>query len=72
MEIIARLQKTVLSVFHELNLACRYCDYLYVLKDGKIIDRGTPETVVTEEMLAAVFGVNAHIITSESYSNILY
>ena len=66
MEIIARLQKTVLSVFHELNLACRYCDYLYVLKEGKIIDRGTPETVVTAEMLADVFGVKAHIITSEA------
>ena len=66
MEIIAKLQKTVLSVFHELNLACKYCDYLYVLKDGHIIDYGTPDTVVTSEMLANVFGVNAHIITSEA------
>ena len=66
MEIIAKLQKTVLSVFHELNLACRYCDYLYVLKDGKIIDRGPPETVVTSEMLSNVFTVNADVITSKN------
>ena len=66
MEIIAQLQKTVLSVFHELNLACRYCNYLYVLKDGRIINYGTPETVVTSEMLADVFDVNAHIIKSEA------
>ena len=66
MEIIAKLQKTVLSVFHELNLACRYCDYLYVLKDGKIIDSGPPETVVTSEMLSNVFTVNADVITSKS------
>lgn len=28
MEVIAGLKKTVLAVFHELNLACTYCDYL--------------------------------------------
>ncbi len=65
MEIISKLQKTVLSVFHELNLACRYCDYLYVLKDGKIINGGLPENVVTPEMLSDVFAVNADVITSK-------
>lgn len=58
--------KTVLSVFHELNLACRYCDYLYVLKDGYITNCGTPEVVVTTEMLADVFAVNAQIITTDA------
>ena len=43
MDIISGLNKTVLSVFHELNLACRYCDYLYVLKDGRIAACGPPE-----------------------------
>ena len=66
MEIIAKLQKTVLSVFHELNLACRYCDYLYVLKDGYIINSGIPEEVVTPKMLSDVFAVNADVITSKS------
>jgi iron complex transport system ATP-binding protein len=64
--IIAKLQKTVLSVFHELNLACRYCDYLYVLKDGYIINSGIPEDVVTPEMLSDVFAINADVITSKS------
>lgn len=63
MEIIAKLKKTVLSVFHELNLACRYCDYLYVLKDGRIVASGRPETIITAEMLASVFGVSAEIMT---------
>ena len=44
----------------------RYCDYLYVLKDGRIINCGPPETVVTSAMLADVFDVKAHIITSEA------
>lgn len=66
MEMISKLEKTVLSVFHELNLACRFCDYLYILKDGRILSHGRPEVVVTSEMLSDVFGVRAEIITVDS------
>lgn len=66
MEMIAKLQKTVLSVFHELNLACRYCDDLYVLKNGRVVSSGAPEAVITSEMLASVFEVHAEIITSKA------
>lgn len=66
MEVIAGLGKTVLSVFHELNLACNFCDYLYVLKDGKIVRQGKPEQICTSEMLAEVFQVNAQIIHLEN------
>lgn len=66
MEIISGLGKTVLSVFHELNLACRFCDYLYVLKNGQIVSSGAPEEIVTSEMLAEVFRVDAKVITADS------
>ena len=64
MEIISGLGKTVLSVFHELNLACRFCDYLYILKEGQILTHGRPEAIVTPELLSEVFGVRAEIITT--------
>lgn len=63
MEIISKLRKTVLSVFHELNLACRFCDYIYVLKDGQTVSHGRPKHIVTPEMLSDIFGVKAEIIT---------
>lgn len=66
MEMISKLKKTVLSVFHDLNLACRFCDYIYVLKDGRIVSHGRPELVVTPEMLSDIFGVKADIITVDS------
>lgn len=64
MEIISGLGKTVLSVFHELNLACRFCDYLYILKEGRILTHGRPEAIVTPELLSEVFGVRTEIITT--------
>ena len=65
METIAALNKTVLSVFHELNLACKFCDYLYVLKDGQIFKHGKPKDICTVEMLRDVFRIEAEIIDRE-------
>ena len=65
MEVIAGLKKTVLSVFHELNLACAFCDYLFVLKDGRIAAQGTPKEICTPQMLEEVFRVRADVLALE-------
>ena len=65
MELIKGLGKTVLAVFHELNLACAFCDYIYVLKDGYITDSGRPADVCTREMLKKVFNVKADVSVDE-------
>ena len=56
---IAREQGiTVLIVIHDLNLALRYCDRFYFLKDGSGYSYGGVETV-TEETIQAVYGIRA-------------
>lgn len=73
MEIIRGLNKTVLSVFHELNLACAFCDYLYVLNNHQIVTQGCPQEVCTKELLADVFRIDADILHDESGTpHILY
>lgn len=66
MEIISKLGKTVLSVFHDLNLACSFCDYIYIIKDGQVFSHGRPKIVITPEIISNVFGVKSKIITTES------
>jgi iron complex transport system ATP-binding protein len=53
---------TIITVLHELNLAIRYSDRLAMLKDGSLIAVGTPETVITPQIIADVFGVSVAII----------
>ena len=58
---IAREQGiTVLIVIHDLNLALRYCDRFYFLKDGSGYCCGGIETV-TEETIQNVYGIRAEI-----------
>ncbi|MFC0995382.1 Fe(3+) dicitrate ABC transporter ATP-binding protein FecE [Pasteurella multocida] len=64
MSMMRRLQqqgKTVIMVLHDLNQACRYCDYLVVLKQGELIAQGTPHEVMTEHLLKQVFDLNVEI-----------
>ena len=62
MDLIRSLRKTVLSVFHELNLACAFCDYIYVLDIHHIVLEGSPHDVCTKEMLANVFRIDADVL----------
>jgi iron complex transport system ATP-binding protein len=47
---------TVVLVSHDLNLAGELCDRLLLLADGRIARLGTPEDVLEEALLAAVYG----------------
>jgi iron complex transport system ATP-binding protein len=54
---------TVLVVLHDLNLAAAACDRLGVLRDGRLVTAGTPEDVLTPELVHEVFGVRASIVS---------
>ncbi|SFA86740.1 iron complex transport system ATP-binding protein [Acetitomaculum ruminis DSM 5522] len=60
-DFIKRLNVTVLSAIHDLNMAALYCDRLYVLKKGEIVLSGSPEEVLTEENIYNVYGVNSSV-----------
>lgn len=54
--------RTLVMVLHDLNQACRYANYLVALKQGNIYAHGTPQEVMTEEVVREVFGLDCRII----------
>ncbi|MCV7290184.1 ABC transporter ATP-binding protein [Mycolicibacterium wolinskyi] len=52
---------TVIAALHDLNLAAAYCDRICVLDRGQMVAVGTPREVLTVDLLAAVYGVDAQI-----------
>lgn len=57
----ARAGKTVIMVLHDLMLAGAYSDHLVLLKDGLVVDSGSPAAVLTAENLSEVYGLRAEI-----------
>ena len=53
--------RTVLAVFHDLELAARYADRLLVMQEGGLVARGAPADVLTPACIAEVFGMRARI-----------
>ena len=47
---------TVVLVSHDVNLASQYCDRIFLLNRGKIVQEGSPESVIREEVLQRVYG----------------
>ncbi len=54
---------TVGLVLHDIDQAARFADYVVAIDDGDLYDWGPPENVITEGMLADVFGVDAAVTT---------
>lgn len=70
MELVEKLnrerQMTILLVLHDLNQAARYSDRMIVLREGEIYADGSPDEVLTQDLLAEVFKVQAAIVTDPS------
>lgn len=51
--------KSVIVSLHDLGLAARHCTRLIVLHDGGIVADGSPDTVLSADLMRDVFGVTA-------------
>jgi iron complex transport system ATP-binding protein len=53
--LVAELGKTVVIVLHDVNFAAAYADRVVAMKDGRIIGEGSPEEMITKDVLDRVF-----------------
>lgn len=58
-----RHNKAVCAVMHDINLAARFCDRIAVMHKGQIIRCGTPQQIITLNLINKVFRVNTRIHT---------
>jgi iron complex transport system ATP-binding protein len=53
----------VLAILHDLNLASQYCDELVLLAGGRVIARGHPSEVITEERIAKAYHADVLVMS---------
>ncbi len=68
--LVSRLPVTSVVALHDLNLAAMFCDRIGVMQAGMLIACGTPEDVLTPELIADVFGVKAHVAPSAHHRRV--
>ncbi|WP_337269098.1 ABC transporter ATP-binding protein [Oryzifoliimicrobium ureilyticus] len=61
LSLVSKLGITCIIAMHDLNLAAMFCNSLAVLQNGKVVASGSPEHVLTADLLAQIFRVKAHV-----------
>lgn len=54
--------RTIVTVLHDLNLACRYSDHLVAMAGGRILAEGAPAEVVTADLVERAFGLACVVV----------
>lgn len=58
LDIVRGLGIGVLAALHDLHLAARYCDTIYVIDEGRVVASGEPRAVLTPELIRDVYHVD--------------
>lgn len=61
LRMVRDLDLTSIVALHDLNLAAMFCDRIVVLQAGAVVACGTPEAVLTPDLLREVFRVEAEV-----------
>jgi len=70
LDTIKKLDISILAALHDLELAAKYCDYLYALKDGEIFVHGKPDEVLTKENIESLYGVTCEVYRKPFSNNL--
>ncbi|WP_161865166.1 ABC transporter ATP-binding protein [Pseudomonas yangonensis] len=60
-DLVREHQLLAVAVLHDINLAASCADQLVVMRAGRIHASGTPDEVLTPQLLAEVYGVEARV-----------
>lgn len=56
------LGKTIVVVLHDINFAGHYSDHICAVKDGRVVEFGTPEQIMTDDVLTRVFDTPVTVV----------
>lgn len=62
---------TVCIILHDLNQLLRYCDYVYVLKEGRLVLSGHPEVVIDEANIQQIYGVDSERLVNSRHQALI-
>ena len=61
----------VIMICHDINIAAKYSDEIILLNGGTIYTVGTPDKVITSDVLEQVYGVTADVIMHDGSPHVI-
>ena len=72
--LIRDLPITIVTSLHDLNMAAEVCNEILMLKDGKSLGFGKPDSILSEDIIAKAFnvGTRLELLNSSNSSHITF
>ncbi len=61
--------KTIVVALHDLSIASKYCDRIYVLNGGAVICKGAPLDVINKDLIRELYNIECEVF---NYKNNIY
>ncbi|HTH50572.1 MAG TPA: hypothetical protein VL501_01480, partial [Pyrinomonadaceae bacterium] len=71
-EFAAASDAVTIGVVHDLNLAARFADRLYLLDNGRIVAAGTPDEVLTADNIKNTFAVEPRFLPVDGGVHLIF
>jgi len=70
--LVTEQNKSIIIVIHDINIASTYSDYIIAMKDGSIVEKGSPEEIVDRDVLSRIYDIDFGIETINNKKICLY
>jgi iron complex transport system ATP-binding protein len=54
---------TIVMVLHDINLAARYADHLFALREGRVVASGSPAEILSADLIREVFQLDSLVVS---------
>lgn len=71
-QLVDELNKTVITVIHDINYAAAYADNIIAMKDGQLFKAGTVDEVLTKPVLDELFEMDVEVVDRNGKKIVLY
>lgn len=62
---------TTIVALHDLNLAARFADKFILLREGRVVETGTPAKILRSKAVEATYGVKLELFSSSDGSPVV-
>lgn len=70
LSVVKSLHIGILAALHDLSLAAAYCDVLYAMKEGRIVAAGSPEEVLTRDLIKKIYEIDCEVSVNPLTGNL--
>lgn len=71
-EFASAADAVTIGVVHDLNLAARFADRLYVLSKGHMVANGSPQEILNADLIRRVFGVEPEFVPTAGAIHLIF